>query len=405
MFTGDCLEVLRGIDDSCIDLIYLDPPFNSKHNYAAPIGSKATGAAFKDRWTLDDIDLAWVGMIADERPELYKAIQATQTKSDRAYLVYMAIRMMEMQRVLKDTGSIYLHCDLTMSAWLKITMDAIFGRKNFMNKVIWHYQKPHSSRRNYPKTYDTILYYVKRREKAYVFNYEATLFKYNTKAIDRYDKIDQDGRRYKVYNNKDGTIRRSYMKDGKPDNVFDIPFVQGTSKERIGYPTQKPLALLERIIEVSSRKGDFVLDPFCGCATSCVAAERLGRKWIGIDLSAKSAELVKVRAERELSDLFLSSGPRVYEIIHRSDTPKRTDGVVRSPDIKHRLYGRQEGLCNGCKNHFLYHNMSINRIIPKSEGGLDTNDNLQLLCGACNSAKGKLFRSFLPPKQRRQSTT
>ena len=174
-------------------------------------------------------------------------------------------------------------------------------------------------------------------------------------------------------------------------------------RERVGYPTQKPLALLERIIKASSNEGDFVLDPFCGCATACVAAEKLGRKWIGIDISPKAAELVKIRAERELTDLLSSMGARVYEIIHREDIPVRTHQQVRSKDIKHKLYGLQEGVCNGCGAHFGFRHFHVDHIIPKSKGGQDSDENLQFLCGSCNAIKGDRDMAYL--KERLSSYT
>ena len=142
IFEGDNLPILRGMDTESVDLIYLDPPFNSNRNYSAPIGSDAAGAAFKDTWTLDDVDNAWHGEIADKEPALYQAIhtaELTHSKAMKSYLIMMAIRLMEMQRVLKQTGSIYLHCDPTASHYLKILMDSIFGRVNFRNEIVWCY--------------------------------------------------------------------------------------------------------------------------------------------------------------------------------------------------------------------------------------------------------------------------
>ena len=132
---------MRGMNSESVDLIYLDPPFNSKTNYAAPIGSKAAGAEFKDTWTLSDIDIAWLDLIETRHPELNRVIQAAMTKSDKSYLVYMAVRLLELKRILKNTGSIYLHCDPTMSHYLKLVMDAIFNRKNFLNEIIWCYSQ------------------------------------------------------------------------------------------------------------------------------------------------------------------------------------------------------------------------------------------------------------------------
>ena len=141
IWTGDCLDILRGMNSGSVDLIYLDPPFNSKANYAAPIGSKAAGAAFKDTWTLDDVDVEWINLIEAKHPALYRVLLAAMTASDKAYLAYMAARLLEMRRVLKATGSIYLHCDPTMSHYLKLLMDAVFGRKRFKNEIVWCYQR------------------------------------------------------------------------------------------------------------------------------------------------------------------------------------------------------------------------------------------------------------------------
>ena len=163
---------------------------------------------------------------------------------------------------------------------------------------------------------------------------------------------------------------------------MDFGSIQASAKEHVGYPTQKPLKLLERIIQASSNKEDRVLDPFCGCATACVAAEKLERQWVGIDLSPVAASLVKSRIKHEMG-LF-------YDIHHRTDIPNRTD-LGKLPSYKthkHTLYGKQEGICAGCQIMFPFRNMTIDHIVPQSKGGSDHLDNLQLLCGACNSMKG-----------------
>ena len=164
---------------------------------------------------------------------------------------------------------------------------------------------------------------------------------------------------------------------------WDIPVLAfSTAKERLGYPTQKPLALLKRIIAASSNPDDIVLDPFCGCATVCIAAEQLDRQWVGIDLSPLAATLVLRRAENEIGSLF--------KVDHRTDIPRRTDQgpVPNYRTHKHTLYGLQEGVCAGCAVHFPFRNLTVDHIIPRSRGDSDHQDNLQLLCGACNSAKG-----------------
>ena len=176
------------------------------------------------------------------------------------------------------------------------------------------------------------------------------------------------------------------VSEGNPiqDIIRDIRPIGSQATERLGYPTQKPLKLLDRIIKASSNEGDMILDPFAGCATACVAAERLGRQWVGIDISEKAAELAQVRIRKEVNLLHN------FKPILRSDIPKRTDlGELPSYRThKHQLFGKQEGLCGGCKLAFPFRNFTVDHLVPQSKGGSDHLDNLQLLCGACNSVKG-----------------
>ena len=180
-----------------------------------------------------------------------------------------------------------------------------------------------------------------------------------------------------------------YLADSKgraaDDMVVDIPPVNPNAQERAFFPTQKPLALLNRIILASSNPGDVVLDPFCGCATACVAADRLGRQWVGIDISPKAAELVNLRLQQAMGSLFHHG-----HVTARTDVPRRTDIDAPIPyrQNKHVLYGQQEGLCNGCAVMFPFRNFTVDHVVPQSRGGTDHLDNLQLLCGACNSVKG-----------------
>ena len=184
------------------------------------------------------------------------------------------------------------------------------------------------------------------------------------------------------------------MKGNPVDTIWnDIKPIQSQSKEGTGYPTQKPLALLERIISASSNKGDVVLDPFCGCATACVAAERLGRRWVGIDISEKAVELVNMRLREFMGDLFppqaMSRPGRTYRVGRTLRLP------IPYRKQKHVLFGRQEGRCAGCKIAFLFPNLTIDHVVPRSKGGTDHLENLQLLCGACNSIKGDREMAYL----------
>ena len=476
IFEGDNLHILRGIDSETIDLIYLDPPFNSNRTYEAPIGSEAAGAAFKDAWTLSDLDNAWHGELAEHEPALYSSISAAEfshSKGMKAYLIMMGIRMLEMRRVLKPKGSIYLHCDPTASHYLKLVMDSIFGAKQFRNEIVWQRTNAHNLKAKYfSKTHDVLLFYSK--DKDYTWNRQYT--DYSQAQLSRYKK-DETGRLYtgrdltvssggnrnfqwrgsrpssnrswgasleqlerwytegRILLKRDGTPRLDGLKvyldelPGKqiPAIWTDIPRIGNTSKERLGYPTQKPLALLERIIKASSKPDDIVLDPFCGCATTCIAAESLQRQWIGIDLSPKAVELVKMRLERDLN-MTEDTGLLGDKVIHRTDIPTREvpdeprqihaetlfgtqseiERVLSEVELrqyrtyKHTLFGLQEGKCNGCEVLFPFRNMTIDHILPRSRGGSDAPDNLQLLCAACNSTKSNRTQQDLIAALREQ---
>lgn len=405
IFTGDNLPILRGMNTESIDLVYLDPPFNSNRHYEAPVGSKAAGAAFKDAWTLDDVDVAWLELIKTHYPAIEKIINAAGDvggRGDKSYLVYMAIRLLELRRILKSSGSIYLHCDPTMSHSLKLVMDAIFGKKNFVNEVVWCYRKWTNAAHRFQKNHDVVLYYCKSWE-SHVFN---KLYDPDSPQKIHYQRgwhtnvVEGGVRQLIVY---DKTKAAHKIKQDKYDRIvyreghtgvamsdwWNMSILNSQARERTGYPTQKPLTLLERIIQASSNAGDMVLDPFCGCATTCIAAEKHARHWIGIDISAKAMELVKTRLHKDLA-IGDEEGQTVFteKVIHRTDIPKRSEhGLTRSPKIKQALYGQQEGMCNGCRTHFPMRNMEVDHIVPKSHGGQDTDDNLQLLCGACNRTK------------------
>ncbi len=175
VWTGDNLPIMRGMNGGSVDLIYLDPPFNSKANYAAPIGSEAAGAAFRDTWTLADVDIAWLDLIEAKEPALNRVIAAAMTRSDKSYLIYMAARLLEMRRILKPTGSIYLHCDPTMSHYLKLVMDAVFGRRNFVNEIVWRIgwvSGFKTQKRGWIRNHEIIMYYVKSPDARDLFNKE-----------------------------------------------------------------------------------------------------------------------------------------------------------------------------------------------------------------------------------------
>ena len=325
IFTGDNLEVMRGINSGAVDLVYLDPPFNSKKPWSAPVGSKAAGAHFKDTWTLSDIDERDHDVLRTTNPALHDVILAGAAAggpSTMSYLMYMSVRLIELRRVLNPAGSLYLHCDPTESHSLKLMLDVIFGRGNFRNEIVWHYQAGTAGRKRFGRKHDIVLYYqagpgaTHNRVGKPVTNPE------------RYDQVDDDGRRFLWGGNWDKALKRGskkyYLDDGATcDDVWtwtqepQFQQLNSQSNERVGYPTQKPLALMKRIIAASSNPGDLVLDPFCGCATACVAAELLDRRWVGIDLSEKAAELVDYRLRERLGFIQRYSSPHGHSPAHR----------------------------------------------------------------------------------------
>ena len=268
-------------------------------------------------------------------------------------------------------------------------MDSIFGARNFKNEVVWCYGGRGMSKTRFQTKHDIILFYGVGRQT--YFNVEGASRPVAPEHVGRYNKVDDDGRRYARIKNRDGSYSNIYLKDVVREDWWTIPYVRGN--EYVGYPTQKPRALLERIIKASSNPGDMVLDPFCGCATACVAAENLGRQWVGIDLSAKAADLVLQRLDGpEYGSLFRRAWVTV-----RTDIPQRTD--IDAPKNyrtnAHVLFGQQQGRCQGCGYDFPFRNFTVDHVVPRSRGGSDHLDNLQMLCGACNSLKGDRPQEYL----------
>ena len=404
LYTHDNLYVLCGLNSESVDLIYLDPPFNSKRTYSAPIGSKAAGASFKDMWTWQDVDEYYLDTLAVSFPALAKYIANSgeiHGKSMMAYLTFMAQRIIEMHRVLKKTGSLYLHCDPTASHYLKLLLDCVFGKNNFRNEIVWCYNIGGKSKKGFANKHDTIYRYSKSGK--YTFNAKETSVAMTPHKQDRSGKnyggkmgVDEEGRQYvekQGTRDKDGNYRyyRYYLEEGKilEDWWIDINTIQPSSKERTGYPTQKPLALLKRIVLASSNEGDTVLDPFCGCATTCVAAQQLQRKWIGIDIEKQA---VRVLVQR-LSD----AGRLFRDFVATDQIPKRSDIKIVPPSssVRERLYKEQDGKCNACRQDFELRNLELDHIIPKAKGGGDYYENYQLLCGSCNRIKGDRPMEYL----------
>lgn len=354
LYYGDNLGVMREhLKDASVDLIYLDPPFNSKRDYnvlfKSPKGEAAEAqiTAFEDTWHWNmQAEREFEELMHQPNTdvaELMRALRSFLGENDMmAYLTAMAIRLLEMHRVLKDTGSLYLHCDPTASHYLKIVLDGVFGNEHFESEIAWKRTSGHSdAKRRYADQHDIVFFYSKGEE--HVFNQQYTSYseayveshygltesngrRFTTRdlrspsprpnltydykgykphengwsiSLERMKELDKQGRLYFPMN-KDGRIRMKLYLDEMRGNALgsvwdDIPPINSQAQERLGYPTQKPLALLERIIQASSNEGDVVLDPFCGCGTAVDAAQKLKRDWIGIDITHLAVSLIEKR--------------------------------------------------------------------------------------------------------------
>ncbi len=313
LYYGDNLDVLRRhIRDESVDLIYLDPPFKSNQDYnvlfAEQDGSRAAAQikAFEDTWRWDTASAAAYQEVVEGGGKVSQAMQAFRLllgDSDTlAYLSMMAPRLVELHRVLKFTGSIYLHCDPTASHYLKILMDAVFGPQRFRNEIIWSYRKWSRSPHQFLRNHDVILFYTKGPASTFhvlrVPLSPSTLRRFGGKRQDFAD----ESRTRKI------TLDEESEGGFRPD-VWSLNLLPAAAAERLGYPTQKPETLLDLIISASSSEGDVVLDPFCGCGTAVAVAQRLNRQWIGIDITHLAVTLIKHR----LGDTF---GDGVsYEVI------------------------------------------------------------------------------------------
>lgn len=390
LYYGDNLDVLRRyVRDETVDLVYLDPPFKSDQDYnvlfAEQDGSRAAAQikAFGDMWQWDEASARTYEEVVETGGRVSQVLQSFRgflgDNDMLAYLAMMAPRLVELRRVLKPTGSLYLHCDPTASHYLKILLDAIFGPTNYRNEITWQRTESHNTAGRYGNVADILLFYVQSDRATYNRSFHKYADqKYSAQQMQRFRHVDDDGRRYKLENltgprpdsnsgkfewrgtlpgptrgwgykkaqleqwwaegriqtKKDGTPRMDGLKvyldetEGKPlQNIWtDIPRISNTSSERLGYPTQKPEALLERIINASSNTGDVVLDPFCGCGTAIAAAQKSNRHWIGIDVTHLAIGLIKHRLRNTFGDDVTKS----YEVIGEPVSPP--DAAVLAKD-------------------------------------------------------------------------
>ena len=468
LFVADNLRVLRGMDSATVDLIATDPPFNTKRLYNAPLGSRTAEQEFDDRWRWDEVTDEWHDVIAADHPAIKEIIEAAVVieggsvaadtgkidtgrarNSIAAYLAYMAPRVVEMRRVLKPTGVLFIQCDHAANSYLRLLMDAIFGRNNLINMIARRraIAKSNATRR-LPNNHDTLLVYGVKNGK-WKWNppyahYDADNL--DEKTLKQYDRIDQYGRRFQLDNlvnpNRDrpnltyeflGVTRvwrwtrkrmEAAYKAGRilqtsPGNVpryiryldeqpgkqrddlwLDIYSAESSESE---WETRKPLSLYQRIIECATNKRDIVLDPFAGCATTCVAAEQTDRRWVGIDVDpvAETETRNRLQDETKLTEVDVS-------VKVRTRPPRRTDILFVSDEkLRQALWTHQGRRCANpyCDSVSLRKkDLELDHRIPKSRSGSDDVLNRIGLCGNCNQRKSrKAWGRFLDEEREKQA--
>ena len=394
-YTGDNLGFLQGMDSKSVDLIVIDPPFKKDKKFQG-IGT-AEGAEFKDYWSWeDDVQLEWLEEIRNSNRALSEVVESAyhaSSPSMAAFIAWMSVRVMEMHRILKNTGSMYLHCDYTANSYLRAMMDAVFGHENMRNEIIWCYTGPSNVKRWFPRKHDTLLFYAASKDA--VFNKDNIRIPYSESSVKRsnYKGSPTIGMNFSTIKiHADGKIPEDYW--------TDIPAMKHLRNENTGWPTQKPLALYRRIIEASSNPGDMVMDAFAGCATTCVAAEQLNRQWVAMDISPKALKLVYERLQKEIPDwldrpVVTPKDPptRVPDlpITFSFDAPERKNKrqvPLRIPDARKALMQRDGMFCQGCGYEPPFEDyLEIDHKLPKADGGGNNIENICLLCPPCNKAK------------------
>ena len=477
LYEMDNLEVLRGMNSETVDLIATDPPFNKKRNRAGTAGQYEDAWRWTDhptmqgkrpdQWMWQPVHREWLDEIKDANRALFDVIEATRKTQDddtAAFLCFLSVRLLEMHRVLKDTGSIYVHCDHSANAYIRMCMDAIFGGNNCLNEIVWlrKSEKHNLASRRYPQTHDTIYYYAKDFKQ---HNHNPPTTPYDDDYVLTHYRFEDERGRYATFpctnergGNKeyefrgitrawrwehsrmDAMFKAGMLTQATPSSPFRYKRYLGSNDgvkvsdlwmdvtdfeqgERTGSPDQKPLKAYERIVSASSNEGDLVLDPFAGCATTIIAAQRHKRRWIGIDrrkdarfhvvcrlAGFKKADADEIRQLPRLSG-WLDDQLAKYDAHYRTEPPIRTDdGDPAAPQLDHvypaaqpsvfthrqmhtLLLNRFGPYCWGCEFDATAYQerggkyLELDHINPRSAGGHDHLDNRALLCGPCNKDK------------------
>ena len=408
------------MNSETVDLIATDPPFNTKRNRAGTAGFYVDNwkwgdtGKLPDQWAWNEVHPVWLEEIRDDNPALYEVIEAAEHchgPDIAAFLCFLSVRLLEMHRILKPTGSLYLHCDHSANAYIRMALDAIFGAKNFRNEIVWFYpDSPGRPKKDFPRKHDTIFRYSKS-QKQWTFNTAQIRIPIQADSAERYKTP-------RVLGGYSYTGGESAQIGKIPETVWRIPVIKGNSAERTGYPDQKPIALYERIVLASSNHGDLVMDPFAGCATTIMAAQKNERRWVGIDrrpdarhhvvcrmLGMKADEAEKQTRSPMYGD-WITAQLAELNTQYRTTAPVRTDsGDTAAPflaavhaaseksllshhemkDYLLETFGLQ---CWGCS--FLAPDeryLELDHVDPKADGGSNHLDNRALLCKPCNGAK------------------
>ena len=487
LYHGDNLDFMRRMNSNSVHLIATDPPFNKGKDFHATPDSLAKGGKFEDRWSWDkDVHPAWKEQVQDDWPAVWFVIEAAEmahSEGMAAFICWLAVRVLEMHRILRDDGTLWLHCDDTAGAYIIAMLDAIFGKKNRGDIVTWKRQNSHNATvYSCGRICDTLLRYTKNKKLATwnmprVERSEAELKLYRPDKNGRlfkgqdltapsttpsriftwrgttpkrgwrysYEELERLWAEGRILTKQDGTPSLAghityldEMDDPKIQNLWtDIERLANNSKERTGYPTQKPIELYRRLIDASSNPGDVVFDPFCGCATTLAAAEQAGRLWIGADIWDKAHLAVLVQlyrlglnpgsAEYKMSSADLAEHMELerqtslwfneFDVNYTQDLPNRTDagdiaapflkvirrGMKASPEAEDASAGWSkdkkkaylldkmgECSCAGCGRNFDHPDyLEVDHIRPRADGGANSLYNLTLLCRPCNSTRRK----------------